>query len=70
MERERGKKKQNKREVHNMLNELKARMEKVECRMWMLEMADYLYGAERAEWERLHREKMQLIVEIAKLENK
>lgn len=53
-----------------MLNELKARMEKVECRMWMLEMADYLYGAERAEWERLHREKMQLIVEIAKLENK
>jgi hypothetical protein len=44
-------------------NERLARIEQLDRRIWMLEMADFLRGQEREEWERLRAERNALLKE-------
>ena len=46
--------------------EIKQRINQIEFRMWNIEMADYIRGDERREYEELRREKAEL---EAKLRN-
>ena len=49
------------------LERLEKRLEAVEERMWLLEMADILRGKEKDEWEDLRREKLNLIIRIGQI---
>lgn len=40
--------------------EIKKRIDQIEFRMWYIEMADYIRGDERREYEELRREKAEL----------
>lgn len=40
--------------------EIKERISQIESRMWYIEMADYIRGDERKEYEELRREKAEL----------
>lgn len=52
------------------MTELEARLEAVERKMWYIEMADYIRGSERIEYERLKAERYRLLDEISKAEKK
>ena len=45
---------------YNTIEEINERLDKVEDRIFALEMADRLWGAEKAEWEALCRERTNL----------
>lgn len=49
------------------LAEMEERLDEITTRLWFLDMADRLYGQEKAEWEKLEKEKTQLIEQIRKL---
>lgn len=54
--------------MNNKLEQLKKELEKVEERIWWLEMADVLRGEERNEWYAKLAERRKLKDEIHKLE--
>ena len=54
--------------MNNKLEQLKKELEKVEERIWWLEMADILRGEERNEWYAKLAERRKLKDEIHKLE--
>ena len=54
--------------MNNKLEQLKKELEKVEERIWWLEMADVLRGEERNDWYAKLAERRKLKDEIHKLE--
>lgn len=44
--------------------EIKKRIDQIEFRMWYIEMADYIRGDERREYEELRREKAELEAQL------
>jgi hypothetical protein len=44
--------------------EIKKRISQIESRMWNIEMADYIRGDERREYEKLRREKADLEAQL------
>lgn len=49
------------------LQQLEQRLEQVEHRIWVLELADRLFGEEQKEWYKKRAERQHLIREIREL---
>ena len=48
------------------MTELEKRLHTVECQIWQIEMADYIFGSEREWYEKLKKERDELRRQLKK----